>query len=187
MTKITMFKAIMVSWIRKDWSQSPNRGPNSIASSSVRRLSSTSGVISVPFWIMPADCWITCWLTSKTASTILKAVSYTHLGRPGRNVIRYSHPGNTLKKARNVKPFGAANRNSRPAFSPAFSSCVPGFSGGSLRPCRRRSSRLDAPRAETPVSYTHLMCIRDRGWTSLHLQHRHQCLHLPERKHKPMA
>ena len=26
----------------KDWSQSPNRGPNSIASSSVRRLSSTS-------------------------------------------------------------------------------------------------------------------------------------------------
>ena len=27
---------------------------------------------SVPFWIMPADCWITCWLTSKTASTILK-------------------------------------------------------------------------------------------------------------------
>ena len=72
MTKITMFKAIMVSWIRKDWSQSPNRGPNSIASSSVRRLSSTSGVISVPFWIMPADCWITCWLTSKTASTILK-------------------------------------------------------------------------------------------------------------------
>ena len=72
MTKITMFKAIMVSWIRKDWSQSPNRGPNFIASSSVRRLSSTSGVISVPFWIMPADCWITCWLTSKTASTILK-------------------------------------------------------------------------------------------------------------------
>lgn len=44
MTKITMFKAIMVSWIRKDCSQSPNRGPNSIASSSVRRLSSTSGV-----------------------------------------------------------------------------------------------------------------------------------------------
>ena len=72
MTKITMFKAIMVSWIRKDCSQSPNREPNSIASSSVRRLSSTSGVISVPFWIMPADCCITCWLTSKTASTILK-------------------------------------------------------------------------------------------------------------------
>ena len=45
----------MVSWIRKDWSQSPNRGPNSIASSSVRKLSSTSGVISVLFWIMP-DC-----------------------------------------------------------------------------------------------------------------------------------
>ena len=67
-----MFKAIMVSWIRKDCSQSPNRGPNSIASSSVRKLSSTSGVISVPFWIMPADCCITCWLTSKTASTILK-------------------------------------------------------------------------------------------------------------------
>ena len=38
----------MVSWIRKDWSQSPNSGPNSIASSSVRRLPSTSGVISVP-------------------------------------------------------------------------------------------------------------------------------------------
>ena len=38
----------------------------------IRDRSSTSGVISVPFWIMPADCWITCWLTSKTASTILK-------------------------------------------------------------------------------------------------------------------
>ena len=40
----------------------------------------------------------------------------------------------------------AANRNSRPAFSPAFSSCVPGFSVGSLRSCRRRSSRLRRPR-----------------------------------------
>lgn len=49
----------------------------------------------------------------------------------------------------------AANRNSRPAFSPAFSSCVPGFSGGSLRPCRRRSSRLDAPRAKTPFRRPH--------------------------------
>lgn len=49
----------------------------------------------------------------------------------------------------------AANRNSRPAFSPAFSSCVPGFSGGSLRPCRRRSSRLDAPRAEMPFRRPH--------------------------------
>ena len=62
--------------------------------------------------------------------------------------MQYSRPGNALKKARNIKPFGAANRNRRPAFSPAFSSCVPGFSGGSLRPCRRRNSRLDAPRAE---------------------------------------
>ena len=38
--------------------------------------------------------------------------------------------GPRLKKARNIKPFGVANRNRRPAFSPAFSSCVPGFSGG---------------------------------------------------------
>lgn len=62
----------MVNWTRNDWRNSPNSGPNSIASKSVRRLSIMSGVISVPLWISPADCCITCWLTSKTASTILK-------------------------------------------------------------------------------------------------------------------
>ena len=56
----------------------------------------------------------------------------------------------------------AANRNSRPAFSPAFSSCVPGFSGGSLRPCRRRNSRLDAPRAEMPFRRPHRPAAQGR-------------------------
>ena len=65
--------------------------------------------------------------------------------------MQYSRPGNALKKARNIKPFGAANRNRRPAFSPAFSSCVPGFSGGFLRPCRRRNSRLDGLRVKMPA------------------------------------
>ena len=65
--------------------------------------------------------------------------------------MQYSRPGNALKKARNIKPFGVANRNRRPAFSPAFSSCVPGFSGGFLRPCRRRNSRLDGLRVKMPA------------------------------------
>ena len=69
--------------------------------------------------------------------------------------MQYSRPGNALKKARNIKPFGAANRNRRPAFSPAFSSCVPGFSGGSLRPCRRRNSRLDGLRVKMPARRPH--------------------------------
>ena len=65
--------------------------------------------------------------------------------------MQYSRPENALKKARNIKPFGAANRNRRPSFSPAFSSCVPGFSVGSLRPCRRRNSRLDGLRVKMPA------------------------------------
>lgn len=69
--------------------------------------------------------------------------------------MQYSRPGNALKKARNIKPFGAANRNRRPAFSPAFSSYVPGFSGGSLRPCRCRNSRLDGLPVKMPVRRPH--------------------------------
>ena len=65
--------------------------------------------------------------------------------------MQYSRPGNALKKARNIKPFGVANRNRRPAFSPAFSSYVPGFYGGFLRPCRRRNSRLDGLWVKMPA------------------------------------
>ncbi len=60
-----------------------------------------------------------------SANMTRSAGCYEIRGQTGEDVIRYSHPGNTLKKARNVKPLEAANRNSRPAFSPAFSSCVP--------------------------------------------------------------
>ena len=69
--------------------------------------------------------------------------------------MQHSRPGNALKKARNIKPFGAANRNRCPAFSPAFFSCVPGFSGGYLQPCRRRNSRLDGLRVKMPVRRPH--------------------------------
>ena len=69
--------------------------------------------------------------------------------------MQYSRPGNTLKKAGNIKPFGVANRNRRPAFSPAFSSYVPGFSGGFLRPCRRRNSRLDGLPVKMPARRPH--------------------------------
>ena len=92
---------------------------NSIASSSVRRLSSTSGVISVPFWIMPADCWITCWLTSKTASTILKVFV---------RIITATKVLNTHLKNIHV--------------STSDEYCQDGFSNGNVNTLRSSSSRV---------------------------------------------
>ena len=63
---------------------------------------------------------------------------------------------------KHYRGYFSKNRNSRPAFSPAFSSCVPGFSDGFLRPCRRRSSRLDAPRAKTPFRRPHRPAVPGR-------------------------
>lgn len=68
--------------------------------------------------------------------------------KPGRKVLGYSGPENRWKKARNIRLFQWANRNSPIRFYNAFSSCAPGSFCDFPRPCRLQSSRLSAPLGE---------------------------------------
>ena len=72
-------------------------------------------------------------------------VCYEIGSSPGENGLQYAFPQNAPKKARNIRPFGEANRNSPPLISPAFSSCVPGSFSGFPPPYSGRNSRSAVP------------------------------------------
>ena len=72
-------------------------------------------------------------------------VCYEIGSSPGENGLQYTSPTNASKKARNIRPFREANRNSPPLISHAFSSCVPGSFSGSPPPCSGRNSRPVVP------------------------------------------
>ena len=134
----------------------PQRGDFSMFGGLYRpiELIETDGVCIDPLFYASPGVFITTKSLSKSKAevevkTLLNSdgkagdvdVAVEILDMKGRKVA-----GKTVKAA-------AGEKNT--AFSPAFSSCVPGFSGGSLRPCRRRSSRLDAPRAKMPFRRPH--------------------------------
>ena len=59
--------------------------------------------------------------------------------------MQYAAPTNAPKKARNIRPFREANRNSPPLISYAFSAYVPGSFSGFLPPYSGRNSRPAVP------------------------------------------
>lgn len=72
-------------------------------------------------------------------------VCYEIGSSPGENGLQYAAPTNAPKKARNIRPFREANRNSPPLISYAFSAYVPGSFSGFLPPYSGRNSRPAVP------------------------------------------